>query len=95
MRATQSKDLVFQDFHRVNATVQDALPRTCWQVQVQASLFVGEPFMQAQWVTYDLSGVGLEVPIKVGTPVLFDIGVYLSVVGVVLTMIFSLAEAPE
>ena len=43
----------------------------------------GRPFMTAQWT--------LE-PIAVGTPVLFDIGVFLVVTGVVLMMIFSLAE---
>jgi hypothetical protein len=31
-------------------------------------------------------------PVHVGTPVLFDIGVFLVVTGVVLMMIFSLAE---
>lgn len=43
----------------------------------------GQPFLQAQWT---LS------PIAVGTPVLFDIGVFLVVTGVMLMMIFSLAE---
>jgi multicomponent Na+:H+ antiporter subunit A len=43
----------------------------------------GQPFMTAQWA------LG-HVPI--GTPVLFDIGVFLVVAGVVLMMIFSLAE---
>jgi multicomponent Na+:H+ antiporter subunit A len=43
----------------------------------------GEPFMEAFW----LSG-----PLEVGTPLLFDVGVYLVVTGVVLMMIFSLAE---
>jgi multicomponent Na+:H+ antiporter subunit A len=43
----------------------------------------GQPFMTAQW----LSG-----PVAVGTPALFDVGVFLVVAGVVLMMIFSLAE---
>ena len=43
----------------------------------------GQSFMTAQWT--------LE-PIAVGTPVLFDLGVFLVVSGVVLMMIFSLAE---
>ena len=43
----------------------------------------GRPFLTAQWV--------LE-PIALGTPMLFDIGVFLVVTGVVLMMIFSLAE---
>jgi multicomponent Na+:H+ antiporter subunit A len=43
----------------------------------------GQRFMTAQWA--------LE-PVAVGTPALFDLGVFLVVAGVVLMMIFSLAE---
>jgi multicomponent Na+:H+ antiporter subunit B len=43
----------------------------------------GEPFLTAQWMLD---------PVAVGTPVVFDIGVFLVVAGVVLMMIFSLAE---
>jgi multicomponent Na+:H+ antiporter subunit A len=43
----------------------------------------GQPFLTASW----LSG-----PVALGTPVLFDVGVFLVVAGVVLMMIFSLAE---
>jgi multisubunit Na+/H+ antiporter MnhB subunit len=43
----------------------------------------GEPFLKALWT----SG-----PVAVGTPLLFDVGVFLVVTGVVLMMIFSLAE---
>jgi len=49
----------------------------------------GRPFMRAYWVM-------LEIPLLeelvVGTPLLFDCGVYLVVLGVTLTIIFSLAE---
>ena len=45
----------------------------------------GQPFMTAQWA------LG---PVTLGTPALFDIGVFLVVAGVVLMMIFSLAEEP-
>jgi len=45
--------------------------------------FRGQPFLAALWA----SG-----PLAVGTPVLFDVGVFLVVAGVVLMMIFSLAE---
>jgi multicomponent Na+:H+ antiporter subunit A len=44
----------------------------------------GLPFLTAQWVTD---------PLTLGTPMLFDIGVFLVVTGVVLMMIFSLAES--
>ena len=43
----------------------------------------GQPFLAALW----LSG-----PVAVGTPAAFDVGVFLVVAGVVLMMIFSLAE---
>ncbi len=43
----------------------------------------GEPYLTAKWT------VG---PVHVGTPLLFDVGVFLVVSGVVLMMIFSLAE---
>ena len=43
----------------------------------------GLPFLTAQWV--------LE-PVALGTPMVFDIGVFLVVTGVVLMMVFSLAE---
>ncbi|MEM1165825.1 MAG: Na+/H+ antiporter subunit B [Planctomycetota bacterium] len=55
------------------------------------ALLVGDPFMQGQWVSLDLSGIG-EEELKLGTPLIFDVGVYLTVVGVTLMMIFSLAE---
>jgi len=54
-----------------------------------AALLMGEPFLTGKWVSF--SWIDSE-PIKVGTPVLFDIGVYLVVIGVTLTIIFSLAE---
>jgi multicomponent Na+:H+ antiporter subunit B len=43
----------------------------------------GQPFLEALWTTG---------PVEVGTPLLFDVGVYLVVTGVVLMMIFSLSE---
>ena len=43
----------------------------------------GQPFLTALWA----SG-----PVAVGTPVIFDVGVFLVVAGVVLMMIFTLAE---
>jgi multicomponent Na+:H+ antiporter subunit A len=45
----------------------------------------GQPFLTAQWT---LGAVAL------GTPVLFDLGVFLVVAGVILMMLFSLAEEP-
>jgi multisubunit Na+/H+ antiporter MnhB subunit len=48
----------------------------------------GRPFMSAVWTTVEAaSGV-----IHLGTPLVFDVGVFLAVVGVVLTIVFTLAE---
>jgi multicomponent Na+:H+ antiporter subunit B len=51
------------------------------------SLLAGYPFMTGLWNNRALPVLG-----KVGTPLLFDIGVYLVVIGVTLLIIFSLAE---
>lgn len=47
------------------------------------------PFMQGMWTSFGVPGLG---EIKVGTPVVFDIGVYLTVMAVTLAFIFNLAE---
>ena len=51
---------------------------------------LGRPFMTAVWGTI---GSG-DVSIAIGTPLIFDIGVFLAVIGVVLTIVFTLSEAP-
>lgn len=48
---------------------------------------MGHPFMTGMWLPWELPALG-----KLGTPLLFDIGVYFVVVGVVLMIVFSLAE---
>lgn len=53
-------------------------------------LVVGDPFLSTYWTAeFLVPAVG---KIKLGTPLLFDLGVYLTVVGVVLMIIFALAE---
>jgi multicomponent Na+:H+ antiporter subunit B len=52
-------------------------------------LFKQLPYMSGQWIVLPLPGFD---PIKVGTPVFFDIGVYLVVLGVTMSIIFSLSE---
>ena len=44
----------------------------------------GAPFLTGQW--------GTVAGLKIGTPVLFDVGVYLVVIGVVLTCVFGMKE---
>ncbi|HED30416.1 MAG TPA: Na+/H+ antiporter subunit B [Prosthecochloris aestuarii] len=51
------------------------------------SLAAGKPFMTALWVD-----TGTEVIGKIGTPLLFDLGVYVLVLGITLAIIFTLAE---
>ena len=47
------------------------------------AILLGQPFLTAQWTPG---------PVAFGTPTVFDLGVFLVVAGVVLMMIFSLAE---
>lgn len=51
------------------------------------SLLQGQPFMTGLWHKQAVPVLG-----KLGTPVLFDTGVYLVVVGIILTIILTLAE---
>lgn len=53
------------------------------------SFVAGQPFLTGQWASVPLPGIGT---VDLGTPLLFDIGVYLVVLGATLTMILSLAE---
>jgi multicomponent Na+:H+ antiporter subunit B len=52
-------------------------------------LFFGREFLTMYWADLHLPFLG---DLEVGTPLFFDIGVYLVVVGAVLLIIFSLAE---
>lgn len=52
------------------------------------ALFQGQPFMTAVWTTLHVGSIELAL----GTPLLFDVGVFLAVTGVVLTIVFTLAE---
>jgi len=54
------------------------------------SLFAGDPFLMGNWVYVSLPGFP---SVDLGTPVLFDLGVYLLVIGVTLSIIFALEEA--
>jgi len=51
------------------------------------AVLVGRPFMTGLWDQHPIPVLG-----KVGTPLLFDAGVYLVVIGITLLIIFSLAE---
>lgn len=53
------------------------------------SLVSGQPLMTGQWVAFHVPRMG---ELHLGTPLFFDTGVYLVVVGVTLTAILALAE---
>jgi multicomponent Na+:H+ antiporter subunit B len=52
------------------------------------AVVVGMPFMTAVWTKVDLGSAAVDV----GTPLVFDVGVFLAVIGVVLTIVFTLAD---
>lgn len=52
-------------------------------------VFTGHPFLTGEWATYELPVAGKVV---LGTPLLFDVGVYLVVAGVVLAIAFAMME---
>jgi len=54
------------------------------------SLAGGEAFMTGYWVQWDIPVVGA---LKLGTPLLFDVGVFLAVMGVIRMFFFSLKQA--
>lgn len=51
-------------------------------------LFFGKPFFTGIWFPEPFPVIGM-----IGTPLLFDIGVFLVVIGVTLTIIFTIAES--
>ena len=53
-------------------------------------LFFGRPFLTGLWGYIPVPGLGR---FEVGTPLLFDMGVYLLVAGITLLMVFTLEEA--
>lgn len=52
------------------------------------ALIVGRPFLTAIWTDIEIPVIGV-----INTVLAFDLGVYLVVVGVTLTIIFAMAEA--
>jgi multicomponent Na+:H+ antiporter subunit B len=54
------------------------------------SLVLGQPFMTSLWLPDPIPGIG-----KLGTPVLFDLGVYCTVVGITTEIALLLAEEPD
>lgn len=56
------------------------------------SVLSGQPLLTAHWWTFHL---GVEAEMKLSTVLLFDLGVYLAVLGAILTIVVSLAEEEQ
>ena len=54
------------------------------------AVFAGRPYLSGQWWQPELPLLGA---IPLGTPLWFDVGVYIAVIGFVLTIFFALFEA--
>lgn len=52
----------------------------------------GQPFLTGVWVTIPIPGFG---DVKLGTPLLFDMGVYLVVIGMTVEVVMLMAEEEE
>ena len=55
---------------------------------VIAPLLYGEPYLTSHWWTIPVG----DYDVSFGTPLLFDVGVYLAVAGTILLIVFSLEE---
>ncbi|HET97511.1 MAG TPA: hypothetical protein ENN98_02175 [Desulfurivibrio alkaliphilus] len=53
------------------------------------ALLVGEPFLTGQWAKLEAGVLG---QYSLGTPLLFDLGIYLVVIGATLAIVLTLAE---
>jgi len=56
------------------------------------AIFLDLPFFTALWLPIEVPGLG---EIKLSTPLVFDIGVFMVVLGSVMTIVLALAEAEE
>lgn len=53
------------------------------------SLFAGNPFFTGEWISLSIPLLG---KLKLGTPMLFDLGVYFTVWGISVTILFNVME---
>ncbi|MEM1072541.1 MAG: Na+/H+ antiporter subunit B [Planctomycetota bacterium] len=54
------------------------------------ALVLGDPYLKSIW--FSIQPPGFPEPLKIGTPLVFDIGVYLLVLGAVALMVLTLEE---
>lgn len=83
---THGPDVTRQAF-QLNPIRLVAIGLFCSASSMIFSLFVGQPFLTALWADFYLPVIG-----RPGTPILFDVGVYLLVIGIVLKVTFTMAE---
>lgn len=70
------------------------VPSVCIPVGLATSLLsgfvpmaMGRPFMSAEWLSVQIPIIG-----SIGTPLFFDIGVFLVVIGITLTILFTISD---
>jgi len=52
-------------------------------------LLFGKPYLTGEWFHLEIPDVGT---LELGTPIIFDLGVYLVVIGVTVTVVLSFME---
>lgn len=77
-----------KDRLKVSPEVYMGVGLLCVLLSFLPSVLSGAPLMQGVWVSYSISD--FEV-IKLGTPLLFDLGVFIAVMGVTLMFLFTLS----
>ncbi len=61
----------------------------CALLSFVPGILAGTPLMKGQWYSFNIPILGA---LKLGTPLLFDIGVFFTVIGVTLTFLFTLSD---
>jgi multicomponent Na+:H+ antiporter subunit B len=76
-----------QNTLRLNTSTLIAIGLMLALISGLIAVFAGAPFMTSYWFEFNFIK-----PLKIGTPLLFDSGVYLVVLGVILKIVFTLME---
>lgn len=76
-----------QNTLRINTSTLIAIGLMLALISGLIAVFAGAPFMTSYWFEFNFIN-----PLKIGTPLLFDSGVYLVVLGVILKIVFTLME---
>jgi multisubunit Na+/H+ antiporter MnhB subunit len=71
----------------INSMILIATGLLCAFVAAVLPIILSHQFLEGMWVPFEIPLIG-----KVGTPTLFDLGVYLLVIGIVLKIAFNIME---